>query len=138
MKFNAPTEPPPVPWESGLLDSRIEAQLTQSIENARHGHLPRDFRLAHPVKKFEQPQIIASPGETLSSTTLSGLMASCGVAAVDGYLAIKDYATSKGLDLAEFHHKGIDLQDLISTLVIHTQRMAEMESRASGAQRYKR
>lgn len=69
---------------------------------------------------------------------LSGLMASCGVAAIDGYLAMKDYAGAKGLDLAELHHKGVDLQDLISTLIIHVQKQAESESRESAARRYKR
>lgn len=120
-------EPLPLIWEPGLLDSKIEVQLSQSIENARSRHLPRDLSSA-------QSQIT----EQLQTNSLSGLMASCGVAAVDGYLAIKDYATAKGLDLAELHHKGIDLQDLISTLVIHTQKMAEMEGRQSAGQRYKR
>jgi hypothetical protein len=57
------------------------------------------------------------------------LIAGCGIAAIDGYLAMRDYAAAKGVDLVELHHKGIDLQDLVSTLVIHTQRMAEMEAR---------
>ncbi len=125
MRLNTPTEPPPVLWEESLLDSKLEAQLTQSIEQARRDHLPRDLPAAPVNIQHFQP------------TTHAQLIAGCGIAAVDGYLATRDYATAKGLDLIELHHKGIDLQDLISTLVIHTQRMAEMESRQPAA-RYKR
>ena len=66
------------------------------------------------------------------------LIAGCGVAAIDGYLAMRDYAASKGIDLVELHHKGIDLQDLVSTLIIHLQKQAEAEARNSFNPRYKR
>ena len=74
----------------------------------------------------------------MASSTLAQLIGGCGVAAIDGYLVMRDYAAGKGLDLVELHHKGIDLQDLISTLIIHQQKMAELEGRQPGAQRWKR
>lgn len=121
------TEPGPTFWEDGLLDSRqdtLEAKLTQSIENnLRRSSLPRVQTAAH---SNEQPLT------QLQSTTLTGLVAGCGVAAIDGYLAIKDYAAAKNLDLAEFHHKGIDLQDLLSTLIIN------VSQQSTNGQRYKR
>lgn len=126
MRLNTPTEPPPQVWEESLLDSRLEAQLTQSIENARAAHLPRDLAA---------PQLIRQQDQT--TTTHAQLIAGCGIAAIDGYLAARDYAAAKGLDLIELHHKGIDLQDLISTLVIHSQKMTELESRQP-AGRYRR
>ncbi len=136
MRLNTPAEPPAPLWEDGLLDTKLEAQLTQSIQDARAAHLPRD--LAAP-----QPNIRAIAGlpytqEQPQLTTHAQLIAGCGIAAIDGYLAARDYAASKGLDLIEMKHKGIDFQDLISTLVIHTQKMAEMESRQPAAARYKR
>ena len=122
---------PPV-WEDGLLDSKLEAQLTQSIRDARTAHLPRDLAA-------ERPGPIAVSSQIHPNATLAQLIGGCGIAAVDGYLAMKDYAAAKGLDLVEMHHKGIDLQDLISTLVIHTQKMSEQESRATQeSKRWKR
>ena len=46
---------------------------------------------------------------------------------------MKDYAAAKGLDLVEMHHKGIDLQDLISTLIIDLR-----QSEPKDAKRWKR
>jgi hypothetical protein len=122
-----PEERPPV-WEDGLLDSRLEAQLAQSIRDARAGHLPRDFQT-------ERPGPIAVSSQIHPNATLAQLIAGCGIAAVDGYLAMKDYAAGKGLDLVEMHHKGIDLQDLISTLIID---LRQSEGREANAKRWKR
>ena len=117
-------EYPPYFWEDGLLDSKLEAQLTQSIRDARTAHLPRDLAA-------ERPGPIAVSSQIQHTPTLTQLVAGCGVAAVDGYLAMRDYAAGKGLDLVEIHHKGIDLQDLLSTLIIHQQKQSEQESRAT-------
>ena len=116
---------PPV-WEDGLLDSKLEAQLTQSIRDARTAHLPRDLAA-------ERPGPIAVSSQIHPNATLAQLIGGCGIAAVDGYLAMKDYAAAKGLDLVEMHHKGIDLQDLISTLIIDLR-----QSEPKDAKRWKR
>lgn len=144
MTITRPIPEPPLPiWEDELFDTKLEADLRASIENTRRADLPRDLATAHPtrpvlVKEQQHHQTTSSASETLSASTLTGLISGCGVAVIDGYLAMKDYAAAKGLDLAELHHKGIDLQDLISTLVIHVQRTSEIESREAGARRYKR
>ncbi len=125
---------PPLPnWEEDdFSDSIVEAQLKASIANAQRESLPRVQPAAQPIHR---PTVVMSrheqstPADAVGESTHTQLIAGCGIAAVDGYLQIRDYAASKGLDVAELHHKGIDLQDLISTLVIHTQRMAEMEVR---------
>ncbi len=114
------TEPGPTFWEDGLLDSRLEAQLAQSIENVQRPSLPR------------VQTAVLDANRLLQSTTLTGLLAGCGVAAIDGYLAIKDYAAAKNLDLIEFKNKGIDLQDLISTLIINA------SQQQTNGQRWKR
>lgn len=139
MKMQREAEP--LVWDDGLLDSKLEPDLTASIENARRESLPRVHTAAQPIRPASADSHICQQSTALSTaanSTLSQLIGGCGVAAIDGYLAMKDYAASKGLDLVELHHKGIDLQDLLSTLVIHTQRMAELEGRATGAQRWKR
>ena len=126
MQLNGPC---PAVWEDGLIDSKIEAQLTESIRIAKPAHLPRDLP-APQHTKAEQPHVTTTATDTLSDATLTQLIAGCGIAVVDGYLAMRDYATAKGVDLVELHHKGIDFQDLVSTAMIHVQRMAEMEGRA--------
>jgi len=111
-------EPGPLIWEENLLDSRLEVQLAASIANA--ASLPR--ALPHPqpgpgptlVDAATQRQHTLSALETQEASTQAQLIAGCGIAAIDGYLAMRDYAASKNLDLVELHHKGIDLQDLIS------------------------
>ena len=134
-------EAAPILWEPDLLDSKLEADLTASIDRARIDSLLRDYPAApRPVLTFRessQPQNTPSAAETIAASSHAQLIGGCGVAAVDEYLYMRDYAASKGLDLAEIHHKGIDLQDLISTLIINLQKQAEMEGRA-GNQRYKR
>ena len=128
---NMQLEAAPIQWEPYLLDT---------IERARIDSLPRDPQTApRPVLiiKESTPQFTASAAETIATSSHAQLIGGCGAAAVDGYLYMRDYAASKGLDLAEIHHKGIDLQDLVSTLIIHLQKQAEMEGRA-GSQRYKR
>lgn len=133
-------EPAPMIWEPELLDSKLEADLTRSIANARSG--ADEFRPVPPPPRFnqtEQPirQANSTPTafETVESSSLAQLVGGCGIAVVDGYLHMKEYAATKGLDLAEMHHKGIDAQDLISTLLINCQRKADQES---GAKRWKR
>lgn len=127
---NMQLEAAPIQWEPGLLDT---------IERTRVDSLPRDSQTApRPVLiKESRPQFTPTAGETIATSSHAQLIGGCGAAAVDGYLYMRDYAASKGLDLAEIHHKGIDLQDLVSTLIIHLQKQAEMEGRA-GNQRYKR
>jgi hypothetical protein len=122
-------------WDDGpWYDSILEANLAQSIENARRDSLPRVSHAAHkpvPIGGIGTEQ----DGVNLTgSTGLSQQVAGCGIAVIDGYLTIKDYAAERGLDLVELHHKGIDLQDLISTLLIGLQ----YESRDTGARRFKR
>jgi hypothetical protein len=120
-------EPAPTVWEPGLLDSKLEADLTRWIENARSSGPPPRFNQTalSPLKLEDQRK---------QHTTLAQQVAGCGIAVIDGYLSMKDYAAQRGLDLAEFHHKGIDLQDLLSTVLIGMQ----YDSRDSGARRYKR
>jgi hypothetical protein len=114
-------EGPAVLWNDleSLLQESIKRR-TPTQEDARRTQTP----LANAIEPTK-----CTAAKTLQHTGLSQLVEGCGIAAIDGYLAVRDYADSKGLDLVEIHHKGIDLQDLISTLVIHTQRMAEAEAR---------
>ena len=130
---------PPILWDDGLAETKLEAELRASLDDARKAKAPA----VSPTEASHQTtatnvQPITSAGETLASSDHSQLIAGCGIAAVDGYLQVRDYAAKRGLDLIEFHHKGIDLQDLISTLVIHTQRMAELEAGAGSARRFRR
>ena len=124
-----PNGPLPHVWEDGLLEIRV----------ARPAPLPLVEPTApnHPGGGTIRLQTITSGKETLAESTLTQPIAGCGIAAIDGYLAMRDYAAAKGLDLAELHHKGIDFQDLLSTVIIHVQKTAEMEGRATGA-RWKR
>ena len=137
-------ESAPTVWEPGLLDSKLESDLTRSIENARRAEsLPQEVPSAQtgPVPvggtgtdRQQRPNPTPSAKETVASSTLAQQVGGCGIAVIDGYLTMKDYAAQRGLDLVELHHKGIDLQDLISTLIIGLQ----YESRDTGARRYKR
>jgi hypothetical protein len=122
------TDPAPLQWDD--LETILEASLTQ----VRARSLPRVEPAPTPIsaQRITLPQQ-QSTTET-GQTGLSQLVAGCGVAAVDGYLAMKAYATSKGVSLMEFGRDGIDLQDLLSTLVIHVQR----ENEAGAARRWKR
>lgn len=142
------TQPFPEPnyWNDGEIyyDTVLEAQLQASIEEehqkqkarqphaeaATPSHTEPPAKLAAQYSQTHGIAIMPSGGET----ELSRLMSGCGIAAVDGYLTIRDYAQSKGLDLIELHHKGINFQDILSTLIIHTQRMAEMD----GGRRFRR
>lgn len=136
MTITRPIPEPPLPlWEDEFYDTKLEAELKASIDQARKTHLPRDLPPA-PRPMLCTPTVSAS--ETLDASTLAGLISGCGVAVIDGYLHMKEYAAAKGLDLAEFDQKGINFQDLLSTAIIHTQRLAEMEIREAGARRYKR
>lgn len=144
------TQPFPEPdfWNDGIYyDTVLEAQLQASIEEEYQKQKARQIvESAAPLHtepiqpnqtaQYSQPHRIAIMPE--AESTLAQLMSGCGIAAVDGYLTIRDYATSKGLDLIEMKHKGIDFQDLVSTLIIHQQKMAELEGREVGARRWKR
>lgn len=128
---------PPLPnWEEDdFSDSIVEAQLKASIANVQRESLPRVQPAAQPGPRLTTIR----EQQTQSTSPDADLIASCGIAAIDGYLQMRAYAATKGLDLVEFHHKGIDLQDLISTLVIQQQRRAEMEERqSSGSRRFSR
>ena len=142
MTITRPIPEPPLPlWEDEFYDTKLEAELRASIDQARRSHLPRDLPPApnRPMLlRDQQHQPSVSASETLDASTLTGLISGCGVAVIDGYLHMKEYAAAKGLDLAEFDQKGINFQDLLSTAIIHTQRLAEMEIRESGVRRYKR
>lgn len=137
MTITRPIPEPPLPlWEDEFFDTKLKAALKASIDQARKAHLPRRDLPPTPRPMLCTPTVSAS--ETLDASTLTGLISGCGVAVIDGYLHMKEYAAAKGLDLAELHHKGIDLQDLMSTLIIDLRRQSEMEGREAGARRYKR
>ena len=118
----------------------LEALLEASLSAARQAPLPRASPAAQstPLRINQIPSQPITASETVASSTLAQLIGGCGVAAIDGYLVMRDYAAGKGLDLVELHHKGIDLQDLISTLIINLQKQSEQEGRQAGAQRWKR
>jgi hypothetical protein len=124
------TETAPLLWDD--LEQILEASLAQvRAKVIPVPEIPRP--IPTPISlSTATPQSTAS--ET-GSTGLSQLVAGCGVAAVDGYLAMREYAESKGVALIDFQRDGIDLQDLLSTLVIHVQREGEREA---GARRWKR
>lgn len=140
--------PEPDLWNDGEVyyQTELESKLAASIEleyQKQKARLDSDKPTApshtEPIQpsqtaQYSQPNRIAIMMPTAEHQPLAQLMSGCGIAAVDGYLTIRDYATSKGLDLIELHHKGIDLQDLVSTLIIHTQRVAEMD----GGRRFRR
>ena len=126
-------DPPPLPaWnEDDFSDSIVEVQLKASIADARTGHLPRDLPAASPQPR---PELVNAIRPEQSTSPDAQLIAQCGCDAIDGYLEMREYAAAKGLDLVEFHHKGIDLQDLISTLIIQQQKRAEL---AAGGRKWK-
>ena len=129
------TPPPPINWEDGTLEDLLSASI--KLKAARSG-----FHASPPPRNSEAESLNVRPidhqeerkhssaSETLAHCSLEQLIVGCGIAAIDGYLKMREYAKSKGLDLVELHHKGIDLQDIISTLVIFQQRMSESESPA--------
>ena len=119
-------ETAPLRWDD------LESLLEQSLSSVRRESLPR-VQPAATVAEFPNRE---QPHATAPESPLAHLIADCGIAAIDGYLRMREYAASKGLDLVEIHHKGIDLQDLVSTLVIHQQRTAELETRVNPG-RYK-
>ena len=127
-------------WEP--TPANLETLLEASISAARRTKTsPETFPSAPPITPLRISQIprqTITASETVASSTLAQLIGGCGVAAIDGYLVMRDYAAGKGLDLVELKHKGIDLQDLISTLIIDLQKRTEQEGRAAGAQRWKR
>lgn len=145
------TQPFPDPdlWSDGEVyyQTELESKLAASIEEQHYKRktrqTPTQGESAAPshtepiqqsqMAQYSQPHRIAVM-PAIENQPLAQLMSGCGIAAVDGYLTIRAYAASKGLDLIELHHKGIDLQDLVSTLIIHTQRVAEMD----GARRFRR
>lgn len=131
--------PPPTWWEIETLESQLEASIFQAKQRAE---MPRPATI---TPKCPPPRIIsadrdyptAPAAETLQGASLGQLIAGCGIAAIEGYIAFKDYADAHGVDLRDIKDRGIDLQDLISTLVIHTQKMAEQEQRNGQAGRWK-
>ena len=100
----------------------------------RHYKAPR-FNPARDLPERPGPSQVS---QIQSNPSFSQLIAGCGAAIIDGYLDLKQYAASKGLDLVEFHHKGIDFQDLLSTLIIDARKQAEQEGREPGTRRWKR
>jgi hypothetical protein len=149
-KVGGPQEPPSVPQGASARANYsnghdMTAVLEASIQHAKIAKQPDAFE-ALPTEYAQRvnPSGVtpaAQPGPTLVSaeqpkdtavdtirhTGLSQLFAGAGIAVIDAYIAMRDYAISKDLDLVDIKNKGINLQDLISTAVIHTQRMAELE-----------
>jgi hypothetical protein len=113
---------PPTIWHEP--EFQLEAQLEASIEQARTRTPPPRFTDPAPA-----PTIIrtknTNAAETLQNSTLAQLVSGCGIAAIDGYIAIRDYAAEKGVDLRDVKDRGIDLQDLISTLLINLAKAGE-------------
>lgn len=62
--------------------------------------------------------------DTIHHTGLSQLLAGCMTAAIDAAVLARDYAHSKGLTISLTEQS---VQDLATTLLIHVQRMAELE-----------
>jgi hypothetical protein len=140
MSSHNEAPPPPTWWEIETLESQLEASILQAKQRAE-----TPWPAAAITPKYPPPRIISADRdyptapavETLQGASLGQLIAGCGIAAIEGYIAFKDYADANGVDLRDIKDRGIDLQDLISTLVIHTQKMAEQEQRQGQAGRWK-
>ena len=85
---------PPLPnWEEDdFSDSIVEAQLKASIANAR-----RENPSQGPLPAAQPgPRLTTIRGQQEQSTSPdASLIASCGIAAIDGYLQMREYAATK-------------------------------------------
>jgi len=111
-----------------------ERKLTESINIAREKKAQRASSLqdspaapqpSTPEKQSTAP-IHVSACATLNHANLSQLLSGCMMAAIDSAVLARQYAYEKGLSL-EFSQDSI--QDLTSTLMIHMQKMADLECR---------
>ena len=109
----------------------LENQLVRSIDEAKQQKAQRASSSpdtpAAPTSA--NAQVVQQPSNitaltTVGQTGLSLLLAGCMTAAIDGVVLARDYAHSKGLTLALSEES---IQDLATSLLIHVQRMAELE-----------
>ena len=121
----------PALWDDGIqyYDSELEAQLSASLKQKRGPDQSSPSDRPAPVA------INATCLNTGQYTPYADQIAGSGVAIIDAYLTIREYAHAKGLHLAEIGQNGIDLQDLISTLIIDSQRKAEQQPRRNWGNR---
>jgi hypothetical protein len=132
-------EPEPAPQPQTPFDAMptdLERKLQASIDQATQQKAQRAFASRPPAAPTQQstetlvnnaPQ--QSNGNALDAvghTGLSQLLAGCMVAAIDAAVLARDYAHAKGLTVALTEES---IQDLTSTLMIHVQKMAELECR---------
>jgi hypothetical protein len=109
----------------------IENQLVRSIDEAKQQKAQRGSSLqdSPAAPTSANAQVVQQPSNitaltTVGQTGLSLLLAGCMTAAIDGAVLARDYAHSKGLTLALSEES---IQDLATSLLIHVQRMAELE-----------
>ena len=111
------------------VQSMLENQLVRSIDQAKKAQRAsssQDSPAAPPATAqltTQQPSNVTAL-TTVGQTGLSLLLAGCMTAAIDGAVLARDYAHSKGLTLALSEES---IQDLATSLLIHVQRMAELE-----------
>jgi|GEM_PF-6970389 len=119
------TMAPPITEPPSKLESQLEASI-HHVQAQQRAQLPS--KVTAPV----QPQAVCeeAPQHTSNGTELSQLLAGCMVAAIDAAVLARNYAHGKGLTLS-FTEGSI--QDLTSTLMIHQQKMAELERRYPAA-----
>jgi len=89
-------------WEPSAmnLESLLEASIAK--EKARRASEAIAAQPV-PISKEQKVQNNCTPSsiETVAQSTHAQLIGGCGIAAIDGYLAMRDYAASKGIDLVE-------------------------------------
>jgi hypothetical protein len=87
-----------------------------TVEGSNQGALPQ--------QQQQQPYLNALT--TISQSSLSQLLGGCLIAAIDAVADASIYAQNKGINL---HLTESSMQDLTTSLLIHLQRMAELECR---------
>lgn len=103
--------------------TKLESQLEASIHHVKAQRAQPPSKVVAPAVATQQDGQIPVPSH---GTELSNLLASCMVAAIDAAVLARDYAHAKGLTIALGEES---IQDLTSTLMIHLQKMAELDRR---------
>jgi hypothetical protein len=137
-KLSDAAEPAPARNGFDSLPTDLESKLQASIDHASQQKAQRDpASQASPAAPAQQSNGV-SPATPLQpnhhtavvdpsgQTGLSQLLGGCMIAAIDAAVLARDYAHAKGLTIALTEES---IQDLTSTLMIHVQKMAELECR---------
>lgn len=112
---------PTIPlWDdAAYFETELEAKLAASLK------MQQREPVATSPEIYDRPAPPPTPIRSAvqsNDTTYEKLIAGCGIATIDAYLAIRDYASSKSLSLTELKANGFDLQDMLSTLIINHQK----------------